>query len=138
MTLTSQWDGKCKGFSNPDGTITIHTWKANDEIHYQKDPKCVCSDEACFNQQKGAAGQTAPPAGQSQLPTPPVDVRTESERTDDAKHMVEICWTIANTKAFEVLPKRDGENTNDPNYVKQRLILAQVMFKAAVYSWTRR
>ncbi len=135
MTLTSQYDGKCKGFKNPDSTITIHTWVVGNEIYYQKDPKCICINEACFNQQKGAAGQTPPPAGQTQLPTPSVDARTESEKTDDAKHMVEICWTIAHAKALEVIPATDDESDNA---VRQRLIVAQVMFKAATYSWTRR
>ena len=99
--MKSQWSGKCKGMQTADG-LTIHSWKVNDEIFYQKEPKCICVNEECFKKQQEQAQQ--PAANPAQIPSsaalnvnlPP---RSESERTDDCSHMLEILWSMAEQKA---------------------------------------
>lgn len=132
MTINSQYEGKCKGFKNPDGTLTVHTWDVGSQIHYQKMPKCICINEACFNQQKAGAGTPAqsPPVGSPSLKT-----RTESEKTEDNVHMLDINWTIAEAKAIRVIPKQDmGEDFGNN---QQRVILAEVFYKSLVSNWLK-
>jgi len=130
MTIASNWDGKCKGTVNENGEIVIHTWKAGEAIHYQKEPKCVCVNEQCYERQKSASGNPA----ENKQQTSTVQNRTESEKTDDAKHMLEILWTMADTKSKAICPVIEDENFE---YQRQRLIIAQVLFKALSYNWSR-
>lgn len=135
MTLTSQWDGKCKGQKTAAGTV-IHEWKVGQQIWYQKEPKCVCVNEDCYEEQKAAAGQPHPAqaiaGAKSVYATEP---RTESERTEDAKHMIEILWGMAKAKALEVIPISGGGEEFWEN--RDRLIFAEVLYKSLTYSWTR-
>jgi len=130
MTISSQWDGKCNGTVNENGEIVIHTWKAGEAIHYQKDPKCVCKNEQCYDRQKAAAGNPA----QNKQKTPTTQIRTEAEKTEDAVHMLHILWSMADKKSKEICPVLDDENFE---YRKQRLIIAQVFFKALSYNWSK-
>lgn len=132
MTIISQYDGKCKGFKNPDSTLTIHTWSKGQQIHYQKEPKCICTSEDCFNQQKASAGTPAqsPPTG-----SPSLKQRTESEKFDDNTRMIEMNWGIAEAKAFKVIPKQDTAEEFGNN--NQRVILAEVFYKSLVSNWLK-
>jgi len=136
MILASQWDGKCKGTVNESGEIVIHTWKVGESIHYQANPKCVCVNEQCFEKQKNAVSD---PAQNKQQIT--AQNRTESEKTDDAKHMLEILWTMAHTKALEVFPLHGSnasvEGQEEFWHSKDRVILAEVFFKQLSYNWSR-
>jgi len=137
MTLTSQWDGKCKGQKTAAGTV-IHEWKVGQQIWYQKEPKCVCVNEDCFEEQKAAAAQPHPAQGMAdaRAANPPAKYeRTESERTEDCKHMIEILWGMASTKALYIIPKQQDEEGFADN--RDRLILAEVLYKSLTYNWTR-
>ena len=109
--------------------LTIHSWKVNDEIFYQKEPKCICVNEECFKKQqeeaKGAASPT-PVAPSTTLPQ-----RSGTERTEECKAMLEILWPMALKKAETVV----AVDTDDSK--KQRLILAEVIFKKLVDNWNR-
>jgi len=67
--------------------------------------------------------------------------RTESEKTDDAKHMIEILWTMAHTKALEVFPLHGSNESVEGQeefwHNKDRVILAEVFFKQLSYNWSR-
>ena len=43
--MKTQYPGTCK--------LCGAIWKVGDDIFYQKDPKCICSDEECYTQQGG-------------------------------------------------------------------------------------
>ena len=43
--MKTQYPGSCK--------ICGALWKVGDEIFYQKEPKVICSDEACYKEQGG-------------------------------------------------------------------------------------
>ena len=128
MTLTSQYAGKCK--------VCGKEWKVGNEIWYQKDPKAICIDEQCFERQKSGTTTLTSPTVNYPEPTP---ARTESEKTEDAKHMIEILWMMAQTKATEVIPMRSVQSTEPEEFWhnKDRLILAEVFYKSLTYSWTR-
>ena len=121
MTLTSQYAGKCK--------VCGKEWKVGNEIWYQRDPvKCICIDEQCFEKQKGGTGTAAAPAA----PT----ARTESERTEDCKHMIEILWGMASAKALEVI-RTEAEPEERFWENRDRLILAEVFYKSLTYNWMK-
>jgi len=127
MTLTSQYDGTCK--------VCNKTWKVGNQLWYQKDPKAICIDEQCFEAQKAAAGAPHPAQGMADARAVQNPTRTESERTEDCKHMIEILWGMAEAKALEVIPKREaGEQFADH---RDRLIFAEVLYKSLTYNWTR-
>jgi len=139
MTLSSQWDGKCKGTINENGEIVIHTWKAGEPIYYQKEPKCICKNEQCYDRQKTAVGN---PAEQKQQQGTgnlySVQVRTESEKTEDSIHMADILWTLSAKKALEVFPLHVSEGESELFWHnKDRVILAEVFFKQLSYNWSK-
>ena len=138
MTMSSNWDGKCKGTVNENGEIIIHTWKAGEPIHYQKEPKCVCVNEQCYDRQKTAAGN---PATQKQQQAQTTEKRTESEKTEDAIHMADILWTLSAKKALEVFPLQGTEvsaqGTEQFWHNRDRVILAEVFFKQLSYNWSK-
>jgi len=113
---------------------------------YQQGAKPLNSDGATVHSCGGAAPQqqepAAPPPQQVNLPTQAtssqVDYgRTESEKTEDARHMIEILWGMASHKALEVIPK-GGEGESEAFADNgQRLILAEVFYKSLTYSWVR-
>jgi len=126
MTLTSQYEGTCK--------LCGKEWKVGDQIHYSKTPKAICTDEACFNKQKAGEGQTTltPPAG-----SPPVKIRTESEKTEDSKHQVEILWTIADTKASSIIDEKYKQfELSGKEVIKEKMILAEVLYKGLSLGWS--
>ena len=127
MTISAKFEGKCKGLPN-DGNLIVHSWKIGDQIHYQKEPKCVCINEECFNYQKSQTPSS--PVTASQTPS-----RTESEKTDDNARMIEINWQIAEAKALKIIPKQDSAEEFAAN--NQRLILAEVFYKSLVLNWVR-
>tara|TARA_R110002020_G_scaffold1019_9_gene5222 strand:- start:8308 stop:8688 length:381 start_codon:yes stop_codon:yes gene_type:complete len=43
--IKAKYDGACK-FCGED-------WVVGDDLYYQKNPKAICSEESCFNQQGG-------------------------------------------------------------------------------------
>jgi hypothetical protein len=129
MTISAKFEGKCKGFPKPDGSLTVHQWKAGDQIHYQKEPKCVCINEECFNHQKS---QNQPV--QQKLPNQ-IQPRTDSEKTDDNKAMLEINWQMAKAEALKTIPLQDSAEEFGAN--NQRVILAEVFFKSLVLNWVR-
>ena len=131
MTLTSQYAGTCK--------VCNKTWKVGNEIWYQKDPKAICIDEQCFERQK-AGTTTGVQTGVMAAPTVNYpQPRTESEKTEDACHMIEILWQLAQKKALEVIPLREVQSTEPEEFWhnKDRIILAEVFYKSLTYSWTR-
>jgi hypothetical protein len=77
MTLSSQYEGKCKGYTNDAGELIIHSWRVGDQIFYQRDPKCICINADCFEKQKQATGTT--PARQS------TDIKAKITRTTDER-----------------------------------------------------
>ncbi len=50
MTITSNYDGKCKKCDKE--------WKVGQQIYWQKEPKCICIDSQCFESQKSGASST--------------------------------------------------------------------------------
>jgi len=68
------------------------------------------------------------------IETPKFVGRTSSEKTDDNAEMLDINWNMAQRKAKEVLPVIVDENSE---YIKQRLIITQVIFKALCYNWSK-
>jgi len=131
LTLTSQYTGKCK--------VCGKEWKVGNEIWYQKEPKAICIDEQCFERQKSGTTTLTPPTVNYPPPTgnPPTAARTESERTEDAKHMIEILWQMASAKALEVIPMTNQADGELFWQNKDRIILAEVLYKSLTYSWTR-
>ncbi len=132
--MKSKWSGKCPGMRTDQGSI-IHDWPEGAEIFYQKEPKCICINEECFKKQKEQAQQ--PAANPAQIPSsaslPP---RSESERTDDCSHMIEILWEMAEKKANKIVHFDDKVKYPD-DYIRQKLILAEVLFKGLVETWNR-
>jgi len=129
--MKSQWAGKCKGMQTAEGLI-IHEWKVNDEIFYQKEPKCICKNEECFKkQQEAATSSSSPPPVVPPSPPTTLPPRSESERTEECSHMLNILWPMAEKKAENAVPV----DTDDSK--KQRLILAEVMFKKLADCWNR-
>jgi len=127
--MKSQWEGKCKGMKTADG-LMVHSWKVNDEIFYQKNPKCICINEACFKkQQEEASGAASPSPGSPPTTLPP---RSESERTEDCSHMIEILWSMADKKVKAIIKDNPGELEN-----KDIIILKEVFFKGLVETWNR-
>jgi len=47
MTISARFKGTCKHCGN--------TWNVDEQIHYSKEPKAVCTSEECFNTQKSNA-----------------------------------------------------------------------------------
>ena len=43
--ISAKYDGYCK--------ICGSTWKVNDSIFYQKNPKAICAEKECFKEQGG-------------------------------------------------------------------------------------
>jgi len=77
MTIQSQYEGKCKGYTNDAGELTIHSWRVGDQIFYQRDPKCICINADCFEKQQHAAGTS--PAKQT------TDMKAKITRTTDER-----------------------------------------------------
>jgi len=113
---------------------------------YQQGAKPLNSDGATVHSCGGAAPQqptaAAPqpqPTASITSPAQPVVIpvgRTEAEKTEDARHMIEILWGMASHKALEVIPKSNGEDENFADQ-GQRLILAEVFYKSLTYSWVK-
>jgi len=138
MTLSSQWAGKCKGMKTAAGTV-IHEWKVGQTIWYQAEPKCVCSNEQCFEQQKAAAAEPHPAQAMANTKVEYAkEPRTESDKTEDCKHMIEILWMMAQAKALEVVPLAEGAEQGELFWMnKDRLILAEVFYKSLTYNWAK-
>ena len=47
--IKAKFDGGCK--------ICGADWAVGDDLFYQKNPKAICNDESCFNQQGGTVSQ---------------------------------------------------------------------------------
>ena len=133
--MKSQWAGKCKGMQTADGQI-IHSWNVDDEIFYQKEPKCICINEECFKKQQAAATATTTSSSSSTSPPTTLPPRSESERTDDCSHMLEILWSMAENKSKKIVGwEQTGDKSED--FIKQQIILAEVLFKGLVVTWNR-
>jgi len=98
--MKSKWSGKCPGMRTADGLI-IHEWAEGAEIYYQKEPKCICIKEECFKkQQEEAKGVASSPPASPPTTLPP---RSESERTEECSHMLEILWDMAEKKSIKIV-----------------------------------
>ncbi len=137
--MKSQYEGKCG--------VCGTTWKPGDEIHYQKDPKCICKDRTCWDKQVAAGGadklKNSAPHGQAAT----VPQRTDEAKLMDSKKMLELLWCPALTEAAKVYPDIPQTETHgvanitwqgeQKERIRQRMILAQTFFKAMVAEWTR-
>ena len=107
---------------------------------YQQGAKPLNTDGATVHTCGGAAPQQQQPQPTATAPTLETKYapqgRTESEKTEDAKHMIEILWGMASHKALEVIPKSNGEDEKFADQT-QRLILAEVFYKSLTYSWVK-
>ncbi len=91
MTISSQYQGKCKGFKNNDGTMTVHNWGVGDQIFYQRDPKCICINESCFNQQQQATGGVQSASTGSTTDMKAKITRSTDERAIDLGVFISTC-----------------------------------------------
>lgn len=91
MTINSQYEGKCKGDKNDDGTLTIHNWSVGDLIFYQRDPKCICVNQACFEKQQQAAGGKINTYAGSTTDIKAKITRTTDERATDLGVFISTC-----------------------------------------------
>jgi hypothetical protein len=89
MTINSQYEGKCKGFKNEDGTLTIHNWSVGDLIFYQREPKCICINQQCFEKQQQAAGGKINTYTASTTDIKAKITRTTDERASDLEKFIE-------------------------------------------------
>ncbi len=91
MTISSQYEGKCKGIKNDDGTLTIHNWSVGDQIYYQREPKCICVNQTCFEKQKQATGSTQSASTGSTTDMKAKITRSTSERESDLGAFIATC-----------------------------------------------
>lgn len=128
--MESRYDGTCKG---PDK----HTWKAGEEVFYDKTTKAICSDGKCFKTLKegGATEGNGKP--------PIVQARTNDQRLLDAKTQLENLWTICLNKATTIyhpeytMEKASEYKADNPDDKRNIMILAQVFFKGLSMGWSR-
>jgi hypothetical protein len=77
--IKAKFDGLCK--------ICGSDWIVGDNLYYQKNPKAICSDEKCFNQQGGTVSSFNSYANKSDViitKIPDVDV------SDSVKQIAEV------------------------------------------------
>ena len=141
MALKSQYSGSCKACGS--------SWNQGDDVHYKKDPKCICSNKTCFDQQVTAGGldmllaqiklgQVKPAESQKPESKPTVQQKTDrtiEQRTKDCTEMMTLILPIAFKHAREI---DEIKNITDPTTkAHQTLIVAQCFFKGLVEDWTR-
>jgi hypothetical protein len=128
--MQSKYSGTCKVDKN-------HTWDAGDEIFYQAEPKCICSNKACFEAQKakgyGNKLESIPMRNSphEEFSKNPI---SKEQKVIDAIQMVELLWCPSLEKSKEVYK---CQNAAEPQTNKDVMILAQVFFKAMVESWNK-
>ena len=84
--IKGKYAGQCK--------ICGSDWKVGEDIFYQKDPKAICSDKECFEEQ---GGKFTPYASQGTLTsssggwgkTPIITKLPEVEMSDEVKRITE-------------------------------------------------
>jgi len=90
-----------------------------------------------FAQQNGEKEQEQPVKPE---PTQVLPERSESERTEECSHMIQILWDMAQKKAFAIFPPPQSTGatvmpTDDKE--RDRIILAEVLYKGLVECWNR-
>jgi hypothetical protein len=101
--ITAKYNGQCK--------ICGDEWNVGESIFYQKEPKAICGDKECFEEQ---GGNFTPFKSQSNFSggfrTPIITKLPEVEISDDVKKITEY-WDqffgVAHHKTKAVYPDED-------------------------------
>ena len=99
--MQGKYAGSCK--------VCGSDWSVGDEIYYQKDPKAICSDKECFEQQ---GGRYTPFKGQTTLyGSKPIVTRLPDVTISDEVKQITEYWdqffVVAHHKVKDVYPDED-------------------------------
>tara|TARA_R110000787_G_scaffold214765_2_gene323918 strand:+ start:97 stop:507 length:411 start_codon:yes stop_codon:yes gene_type:complete len=106
--ITGKYAGNCK--------ICGSDWRVGEQIFYQKDPKAICVDKECFEEQ---GGKFTPYSGQGTLTnstgggwgkTPIITKLPDCEISDEVKKITEYWdqfFVVAHHKTKSVYPQED-------------------------------
>ncbi len=103
--ISAKYDGQCK--------ICGDSWQVGEDIFYQKEPKAICGDKECFEEQ---GGKFTPFKSQTKLgggwagKTPIITKLPEAEISDEVKKITEYWdqfFVVAHHKTKAVYPQED-------------------------------
>ena len=101
--ISAKYNGQCK--------ICGDSWQVGDNIFYQKDPKAICGDKECFEEQ---GGKFTPFKAQgsfgSYVKTPIITKLRDVEISDEVKKITEYWdqfFLVAHHKTKAVYPQED-------------------------------
>lgn len=113
MTISARYKGTCKHCGNE--------WKVDEQIHYSKDPKATCTDEACFETQKSKAPSTGDKGSfyNKTINTVKPDVEVPSFMTEAMEKVVQ--GIAASHDVVKILYPDLDENTHTFGQIRSKL-----------------
>jgi hypothetical protein len=113
LTITSIMGTRIKGKFAGQCKICGSDWRVGDDIYYQKEPKAICADKECFEEQ---GGKFTPYKQQGTFSsggwgkTPIITKLPEVEVSDDVKKITEYWdqfFLVAHHKTKSIYPQED-------------------------------
>jgi hypothetical protein len=111
--IKAKYDGLCK--------ICGADWIVGDSIFYQKNPKAICSDEKCFNQQGGTISSFGSYANKSDVIITKIP---DVEVSDSVKQVAEVLQqfvVVAHHLTKSMYPELDV-NTHVFGQIRSKMI----------------
>lgn len=121
MTIKAKFSGHCK--------LCGEEWEKDFDIHYSREPRAICVDEKCFNEQKKKSGNVVSSYKQEIVTIRP-DVKEDGffKALEKSEDVLLCCIAKAHDMAVALYPELDT-NTNTFGQIRSKLADQLLMAK---------
>jgi hypothetical protein len=111
--IKAKYDGLCK--------ICGSDWIVGDSIYYQKNPKAICADEKCFNQQGGTLSSFGSYGNKSDVIITKIPDVTVSDSVKQVAEVLQQFVVVAHHLTKSMYPELDV-NTHVFGQIRSKMI----------------
>lgn len=112
MTIKAKFSGHCK--------LCGEEWEKDFDIHYSREPRAICTDEKCFNEQKKKSGNVVSSYKQEIVTVKPEADEKDIKLFKDPSAKVLAAIAVAHDMAVYLYPELDT-NTNTFGQIRSKL-----------------